>query len=112
MIKHFSDDWPKVASEIDNLPKEEIMGKLGWTDYEAKLGEQKTVVDNWISAFEKWIQSCYPAPKDRIIKTSDKICQNGIEYSVFNDGEKASKDMWYKFVRPMLKAYKECDDFS
>jgi hypothetical protein len=54
---------------------------------------------------DNWVSSCYPAPSDRIITTSSKICQYGIQYSDISNGEKEANKMWKDFMEPMLNAW-------
>lgn len=76
------------------------------------MEKEQVIYLTWLSDFEKWIGSCYPEPSDRIVKTNDKICLNGISYNTFNQGLKDSESMWKDFVLPLLREYKKSEKYD
>lgn len=51
-------------------------------------------------------------PEDRIIKTSDKICQKGITYNHFRLGLIDAEAMWNDFALALLKEYKNHESYN
>ena len=80
MIEHFHDDWTLSQNALATLPIEAISKELGWEDYVERLDKYQKIKEQWVVDFNAWWGSCYNEhkPTDDVIKTSSKVCHNGI----------------------------------
>jgi hypothetical protein len=106
MKNNFITGWPRAIGEIERLPVNALATELGW-NYVEKKANQKLVADGWVLAMKNWIDSCYPMPEDRKIKTGSKICHKGIDYATIKKGEQDAEDMWTYFFEPLLEQYQK-----
>lgn len=110
MIDHFRDNWLVVSNALAEMPMDQIIENLGWDDYQERFQAHEATKDKWIADFEDWVSVCYPAPEDRVVKTSDQICLYGMTSTIIKDGEQAAKDMWFKFFLPIVEEYGKLTD--
>lgn len=113
-IEVFNDDWNSVVTHLKEIDASKRAEELGWEDYEEQYTKWQEKKDYWITGFENWIGSCYNEhrPSDDIIKTSSKVCQNGLEFHQIMDGVRSSTQMWFDFLVPLLEAYEKSDDYN
>jgi hypothetical protein len=112
MIGHFKEDWEITDNAIKKLPVTDLANQLGWTDIQDRFDAAHNTVAGWVEKFESWVGSCYPAPTDRTIKTSDQICLYGIDYKTIQEGERAADAMWNDFFRPLIESYKDHPEYN
>ena len=124
-IKQFEDDRKHIDSFLDSdLVSQNVIDAVNakwanedneWKTFaERRQHMYNDVVDEWIAACNKWIDSCYDTPdrqltshSDRIVKTSDQICiHHDIGTHVFTGARKA-KDMFEDFMEPILNEVKK-----
>jgi hypothetical protein len=112
MVDHFRNDWELSMNALSTLPVDAIVESLGWDNYAERLQHESDIVDQWVVTFNEWTGSCYPAPSDRTINTSDKICQHGITSDAIRNGEKDAASMWFDFFLPILQEYENQPHFN
>lgn len=109
---HFRHNWDVISEQLDRLRPEELATALEWKSYAEEKERQHEIVKAWLGAFDKWVESCYPAPADRTINTSDTICHHGIDYNTFRQGLLDSEAMWHNFALPLLKQYQKSQHYD